>query len=74
MVGEIGRGYLQQDVIEVRFDSKYNGKALMGLRIFQTDCSGCSMGGWEGNRAKWGRQTYLEVILEIQVRDDSSLG
>lgn len=36
VVGEIGRGYIQQDLIEVRFDSKYNGKALKCLRIFQT--------------------------------------
>lgn len=33
----------------MRFDSKCNGKALKGLRIFQADNSSCSMNGWEGD-------------------------
>lgn len=44
MVGEVGRGYIQQNlveiILEVRFDSKCNEKPLQGLRTFQTDDSG----------------------------------
>lgn len=53
--GETGRGYIhpglvddimEVNIMEVRFDSKCNRKAFKGLRIFQTDKSGCSMNGW----------------------------
>lgn len=56
MVGETGRGYIQQDhidyMMEMRFTSKCNGESLKGFRTLQIDHSVCSMNGWEGERVK----------------------
>ena len=38
--------------MEVRFDYKWNGKPLKGLRTFQKGNSGCSTNDWEGDRVK----------------------
>lgn len=55
--------------MEVRFGSKCNGKALKGLRIFQTGNSCYNMHGWKGNSER--RKTWWEAISEVQLRDDS---
>lgn len=58
--------------MEVRFDTKCNGKPSKGLRTFQKDSS---VTVYEQMWGRWSerRKTCWEAISEIQVRDDGGL-